>query len=415
MSRAVQAPRTELMLQGALYLLIASIPFEYPERTIPLEIPTLTGAVFLLVTLFYPNRCYARVPAPALWFGGYLVAYLAAIVAAPGEHASAAVSDFVVVLQGVLVFLAATNVMQDEKVTRRALGTLVAACALRAVLPFLGLGTSETVWTGGDRVSAQGQNTNSAAMILAAGLVALIGLTLLRRQKGAVNLVLAGALSVVLGFAIIETGSRGGFAALIGGVLVLAFAAAGWRQRLRNGAIALVAVTLLAGAAAQLPVMRNRLLDAVQTGNLAGREQLYPALWTMFLEKPVMGWGPTTNNHELAPRVGERERAKRASHNLLLELLTAGGLVMTLPFLVGLWLSASSAWRARLGVHGALPSALLCSLFLSNMSGDWGASKLLWIVLAYAVASSQWRIPARRPARVHRRRWVMASPSDVRN
>ena len=84
MSRAVQAPRTELMLQGALYLLIASIPFEYPERTIPLEIPTLTGAVFLLVTLFYPNRCYARVPAPALWFGGYLVAYLAAIVAAPG-------------------------------------------------------------------------------------------------------------------------------------------------------------------------------------------------------------------------------------------------------------------------------------------------------------------------------------------
>ena len=283
------------------------------------------------------------------------------------------------------------------------------------MLPFIGLGTSDTVWTGGDRVSALGQNTNSAAMILAAGLVALIGLTLLRRQKSAANLVLAGALSVVLGFAIIETGSRGGFAALIGGVLVLAFAAAGWRQRLRNGAIALIAVTLLAGTAAQLPVMRNRLLDAVQTGNLAGREQLYPALWTMFLEKPVMGWGPTTNNHELAPRVGERERAKRASHNLLLELLTAGGLVMTLPFLVGLWQSASSAWRARLGMHGALPSALLCSLFLSNMSGDWGASKLLWIVLAYAVASSKWRIPARGPTRVHSRRWVMALPSDVRS
>ena len=42
---------TDLVLQASLYLLVASIPFEYPERTIPLEIPTLTGAVFLLVII----------------------------------------------------------------------------------------------------------------------------------------------------------------------------------------------------------------------------------------------------------------------------------------------------------------------------------------------------------------------------
>ncbi|HEU4681752.1 MAG TPA: hypothetical protein VFS51_08405, partial [Gemmatimonadales bacterium] len=110
--------RTPGVLQGGLYLLVASIPFEYPERSIPLEIPTLTAAIFLLGTLLYPRRCFGRLPAPALWFGVYLLAFLLS-VAVSGEHIPAAVSEFVVVLQAILVFLAAGNLMQDERVASR--------------------------------------------------------------------------------------------------------------------------------------------------------------------------------------------------------------------------------------------------------------------------------------------------------
>jgi O-antigen ligase len=406
---------TDLVLQGGLYLLVASIPFEYPERTIPLEIPTLTGAVFLLGTLLHPRRCYGRLPAPALWFSAYLVALLLSIAMGQRDRAPEALSEFVVVLQGVLVFLAAGNLMRDETVARRALVTLVAACSVRAALPLLGFGrTTSAVWTGGERLSALGQNTNSAAMILAAGLVALIGLTIVRRRKSTPTLALAVVLAVLLGWAILETGSRGGFAALLGGVMVFALAADTWRHRLRNGVIAILAVSLLSVAALRLPVMRNRLRDAVTTGNLAGREQLYPALWNMFLEKPVMGWGPIANNYELALRVGERERPSRAAHNLLLELLTAGGLVTALPFLIGAWLSVRAAWRARGGEHGVLPLAIICTLFLANMSGDWGASKLLWLVLAYAFVSCRWHAPLPRLAPVRPRGWAVASPTGVR-
>lgn len=406
--------RTDLLLQAGLYLLVASIPFEYPERTIPLEIPTLTGAVFLLGTLLHPSRCYARLPTPMLWFGAYLVAFLLSVTLGQGEYTVEALAEFVIVLQGVLVFLAAGNLMQDEKVARRAMVTLVAACSVRASLPFLGLGrTSDVVWTGGERVSALGQNANSAAMIMAAGLVALIGLTLLRRSKGTARLIVAGLLASLLGLAVLETGSRGGFAALLAGVLVFALAADKWQQRLRNGAIAIAAISLLALATLRLPVMKNRLLDSVTTGNLAGREQLYPALWGMFLEKPVIGWGPIANTYELALRIGERERPKRAAHNIVLELLTAGGLVTALPFLIGIWLSVRSAWRARAGEHGVLPVALFCSLFVANMSGDWIASKLLWLVLAYAFASGGWRALARSPLPVRPRPWVMALPSRI--
>ncbi len=412
MRPAVGMPlQTAVPLQGGLLLLVASIPFEYPERSIPLEIPTLTAAIFLFVTLLYPTRSYRRLPAAALWFGVYLLAFLLAILLGSREYAAEAFSEFVIMLQAVLVFLAAANLMQDEKVARRALLTLAAACSLRAALPVFGVGrTSDAVGTGGDRISALGQNANSAAMIMAAGLLVVIGLTLMRRNKSVRSLVGGAFVSILLGLAILETGSRGGFAALLGGVLVFALAASTWQQRLRNGALASLAVSLLAISALNLPVMKNRLLDAATTGNLAGREQLYPALWTMFLEKPVMGWGPINNTHELAARVGERTRPKRSTHNLLLELLTAGGLLITLPFIIGAWLCVQSAWRARSGAHGVLPLALLCSLFLSNMSGDWGGSKLLWLVLAYAMTSGMWRAAPRWPVPLRSRQWMMTLP-----
>jgi O-antigen ligase len=405
---------TDPLLQAGLYLLVASIPFEYPERTIPLEIPTLTGAIFLLVTLLHPRRCYGRLPAPVWWFGLYLLAFLLTLIL-QSEHIPGGLSEFVIVLQGVLVFLAAANLMQDQRVARRALVILVAACGVRAALPLVGLArTTSAVWTGGERVSALGQNANSAAMILAAGLVALVGLTLVRGRRRAVSLVFAGLLGALLGLAILETGSRGGFLALLGGLLVFALAARTWGQRVRNGVIAALAITLLTLSAFRLPVMKNRLVESVTTGNLAGREQLYPALWTMFLERPVLGWGPITNTHEVALRIGERERPKRAAHNLVLELLTSGGLVATLPFLIGGWLAAQSAWRARAGVHGVLPMALFCALFVANMSGDWIASKLLWLVLAYAFASGQWQVASLRDRTAIRpRQWVVPLPSTM--
>jgi O-antigen ligase len=111
----------------------------------------------------------------------------------------------------------------------------------------------------------------------------------------------------------------------------------------------------------------------------------------MFLEKPTLGWGPVANTYELAARIGERDRPLRAAHNIVLELLTATGIIGTIPFLLGGWLGIRAAWRSRRGPHGVLPLALFCSVLISNMSGDWIAAKLIWVVLAYALASERWQ------------------------
>src|SRR6185436_19224976 len=153
-------------------------------------------------------------------------------------------------------------------------------------------------------------------------------------------------LAGLLGFAVLETGSRGGLASLVGGVLVFALAAHSLRARLRNAAIASLAIGLLILGIFRLPVIKNRLEDSMKTGNMAGREQLYPALWTMFLEKPALGWGPVANTYELAARIGERERPLRAAHNIVLELITSTGIVGAIPFLLGGWLCVRAAWRS---------------------------------------------------------------------
>jgi O-antigen ligase len=194
----------------------------------------------------------------------------------------------------------------------------------------------------------------------------------------------------LIGFAVLETGSRGGLLALLGGVLVFGLAADSLRAQLRNAVIGGIAIALLVVGALHLPMMKNRWEDSVRHGNLAGREQLYPALWTMFLEKPVLGWGPVANTYELAGRIGERERLHRASHNIVLELLTGIGVVGALPFLLGGLLCVRAAWRARRSALGVLPLALGTSVLISNMSGDWIASKLIWIAFALAVASVRW-------------------------
>src|SRR5437016_13841406 len=67
--------------------------------------------------------------------------------------------------------------MRDEKIGREAITVFALACVARAMLPVLGIArTARTEWGGGERITALGQNANNSAMILGAGLIALLAL-----------------------------------------------------------------------------------------------------------------------------------------------------------------------------------------------------------------------------------------------
>jgi O-antigen ligase len=187
-----------------------------------------------------------------------------------------------------------------------------------------------------------------------------------------------------------ETGSRGGLVALGGGLVALVFTAGGnLKARLRNGAVTLLAIGVLTYSAFTATVMRNRLEATAETGTLAGREQLWPSLVDMFLEKPLLGWGPVNNQYEVASRTTDMAREHRDAHNLLLELLTAEGLAGAVPFLIGVGLCVVAAWRGRTSPFGIVPFALIALFLAANISTNLVAYKPFWWVLALAFASGQ--------------------------
>jgi O-antigen ligase len=118
----------------------------------------------------------------------------------------------------------------------------------------------------------------------------------------------------------------------------------------------------------------------------------------MFAEKPILGWGPQNNHYELSLREDNRSLIQRDTHNLVLEVLSSTGLVGAFVFCGALWLCCRAAWRARSGRESVLPLALMACVMMGNMSGNWMSSKLLWLTLAYAVASERRLAVGRRTA-----------------
>lgn len=391
------APAVHPLVRATFCLFVASIPFEMPRLALPADVPTLTAALFLATTVLSTRVCYSRVPAAALWFAAYLwVAALAAVV--NGIDYPRRVFDlFTWMAELLLVFWAGGNLLRDPGLRRNAVTALVIACALRAAVQVLGIAAeAHAEWAGGARVTAFGQNANLSAMILSAGLAGLVGLRSHPATRPHWPAWVVWPLAAVIGTAVIQTGSRGGI--VCAALAVLPFLLQGRRVavRARNVLVAVAAVGLLSWGSYRSEAMRGRFGRTFEEGSLAGREQIYPAAIAMFAERPLLGWGPVANQFEIGKRVPrepyalrEGQLPMRDAHNLVLELLTATGVAGATPFLIGFVLCCRGAWRGRRGPDGVQAVALLAALLPGIVSGTWIASKILWLAMAYGLASGE--------------------------
>src|SRR5712691_4805654 len=64
-SRVMRADSRDInrFVRWGFYAFVFSIPLEYPDRTIPVELHTITGALFLVIALLQPSVCFRRPPA----------------------------------------------------------------------------------------------------------------------------------------------------------------------------------------------------------------------------------------------------------------------------------------------------------------------------------------------------------------
>ncbi|MGH7568153.1 MAG: O-antigen ligase family protein [Gemmatimonadales bacterium] len=382
------------LVVGLFYILIASLPIEIPERTFRWEVPTITATFFLLATFLQPVACYRRTHAGLLWLLVYLHVFVISALWHGWPDTIEIAQLFLFLVQATLVAWATFNLMHDDAVARKALWWFVAACVVRTILPMLGIERSTLTEhaTGAQRITAFGQDANYSAMLLGAALLITIGLTHGPSRTTLRARLVAYSLALFFALAIANTGSRGGLLALVTGLVAFAFQRARTPlERMRSTLIVVVSMIVLTYVVMNSYVMRKRIETTKQQGAMAGREELFPALWGMFLERPVDGWGPMNNQYEVAKRatrlILRPEQVAKDTHNLFLEVLTATGLLGAVPFFLALALCVRAAWRARPGGYGILPLALIGLFLVANLSLNQVVHKPFWVFMAFVFAS----------------------------
>ena len=390
-----QAARPSAILRWALYGFVFSLPFDAPGR-LPLELTTMTGALFLAVCLLQPGLCFGRRPSVTWWFLGYLYVYWAAYVVGGAQFTGDAVRSSLFYIQALLIFIACFNLMRDPKIARHVMIVLAIAALVLALMTILHIGTAKD--SDSQRVTVFGQNANRAARVLLAGALACVGLVVGRPQRALRPAWIAWPPFALCVLGMIMGGSRGGLVAFAAGLWMFSMTGRTIGVRFRNIAITLLLLGGAAFAAWKSPLMQERIQLASQ-GNLAKREVIFPAALGEFKSRPLIGYGPA-NQYVLAVRLGlpPKLHETRDTHNLFLEVLTATGVLGTVPFVWALWVCCWSAWKARRGIEGILPAAQMMSTMVGNLTGNYIVLKLQWVLLAYAMASWVWLTPKQQAA-----------------
>jgi len=384
------APLFKRPVRWAFYAFVFSLIFEELPIQIPVEV-TLITTVFLLTAalLLQPHRAFGY-PPTAFWC---FIVYLWLGIVILGFY-QVLFEGFILLrqlklLQLIILFWIAYNLMRDDHTATGALISLVASCAVMSVLNALGLTvTSDATMSKLGRLTAYGMDSNQLGGMLALGLLTLVGLVVGLRRDWIRPRFLMWPVAALLAITLVQTGSRGALLAFGAGLSVLTLRKGTLLSKLRNVLLVLLGIGFFFWIAFQSDLVRHRFAVTVEEGNLSEREQIYPAAWQMFLEKPVMGWGPVTNTTELGTRLGLYGHEDRIdAHNLILYVLTATGIIGAIPFFLGIWLCVRAAWKARGGAHGILPLAIIVTLLISDMSVSGLNWKQHWLVLAYALAS----------------------------
>jgi len=279
-------------------------------------------------------------------------------------------------------FWIATDLLKDTKFVKSVLVTYVIALATIALGMVLQL-PGFYVEMGDGRVTVLRDNPNGLAINTAIALVIMIGLYLNKNYRHFRSKMFFLILMPPMFWVMVSTGSRTGVASFIIGcsIYLLPY----WRSKRTMIAItlALLAIVAVAFMVANNPAFSERWNRSYYEGDLAGREEIFPASFEMVLERPILGWHVELL-YELGLRMGLTGLVD--AHNLLLHLLLEVGVVGTIPFLIGVLLCGQAAWQARRGNLGLLPLALFSSILASSLAGNTVTSKTLWLLMALTVA-----------------------------
>ena len=229
---------------------------------------------------------------------------------------------------------------------------------------------------GSDRMTFAGADPNLVAFRCAIGIIAGVHLGLTTRNV-LVKIMVFTIAGMIL-WASLETGSRGGALALVGGVVVYLLAGSARRK----GAVLLTvlgfAALLLIAIPHMPPKVASRYLDMgneIATGDMAGRKFIYKEGIQSINRNPTLGVGYIAYSSASQKRGG----MGLAGHNDLFQVILELGLVGLGVFLILLGGLAWNALSAPASVRPLMLGLLTC-YFISSSSINLLTAKLVWVL-----------------------------------
>lgn len=387
-------------VEALYYVFILSIPLEtifFISRDDGskggVTLARIVGVLLFGLALVNRRLCFGRFPAAFWLFAWYLAVFTMSQLWISAKLDEQFHAQQLAMIQLAGLFLISVNLFRNEEFRWRALRLYGWSIGLGAAAMAAGLV--------GGRLDAGGRDTlfymnpNAAAAMFGFAALCIGSDPCLREGRWRAPLMLASLPTIaLLSAAILRTGSRGGLLSFVAGIAGMVVCGDKTTRLFRVG-IAVLSVCVL-GLLVSLEFRNgtntaSRFERSLEDGDTAGRMEIYDAAWTMFVEKPLLGWGGANNRFILGTHLnkagrGERD-ADRDTHNLFFAVLTEVGLIGGLPFIAALLLALWTAWRSGRSTGDALPFALMCALLVVNCSGTGYRQKVFWIVVAAATST----------------------------
>jgi hypothetical protein len=238
-------------VRAAFYFYVATIPFETIDLGIPvLELTMVSFFVLVGSLIFQPDLALRKPPAAFGLFVLYVIVFTIPTALGYTPVQEEAEWQLKVLIHLVIMGWVVFNIMKNQEVARTGLIVLGVACATLAALQITGISETNAGYEStSDRTTSFGFHPNNLARILALGMLAIVGLAYGTRRGLKKLGLLVPAFILLIGYAIIQTGSRGGLLALFAGLMVIVLGDGSARSRARNAVLVGAAVLFIAGLA----------------------------------------------------------------------------------------------------------------------------------------------------------------------
>ena len=248
-------------------LAVFTFPFEAANLGFTsgsLSLARIAALMFFMFYLLYygpfHKRPFPHVPPAMWWFLGYVAVFALNGFIVPEELVGAFFGRLFRLVQFLVLFWIASDLLKDAKTARGALLAYSVASAILAIGMFLQLPgfAVGTTGAGNERETALGRDPNFLSILMALAVVMLIGLHVIGFFRHFLRNTLAIVVMLPILVAMARTGSRTGLVALMIGLSVYLLPHLGSRRKMMAAGLAILGMAALVYLASVNPVFKER-------------------------------------------------------------------------------------------------------------------------------------------------------------